>query len=153
MSALEGFPGPAFAVRLGFPLKSKSNFRRSRSKSVWAPYADFEIDTARVVASERPSTWVLPEATVPFKERPLVIAAIVAVSALDAANFSKSLLDALEGVLFVSDASVVGVSSVGVRSRVEQDALLGFAQLPAGASVSDIAQLLSKLTESVAPLL
>jgi hypothetical protein len=156
MGLLSGSFINGFWVRLGFPLMSKSNFRRSvnaSTRSSWSKYSSFEASASKVILSARPLAWDVSAISVPLPKRPVVVSVIVARSVLDAANYSKSVLDAAQGVLFVSDASVAGVTSLGVRARADQDAVLGFAQLPPGSSLEVVNLALSELSLEVFPLL
>lgn len=152
----EALAGPwlcGFVLRTGLPLRSKSNFRRSRRGSgqvgVWERSKAFEESLGWLVRSARPGDWVLGERTVPLATRPVVVAAIAARSRLDVANFSKSVLDACEGVLYVTDASVLGVMCLGERGAGD-DTLLGFAQLAPGATPEVVATALSVLGVNLA---
>lgn len=114
-------PGPwaqAFMVEVPLELLSKSNARRYRRGG--APSRDngsFETSLGWLVRAARPDGWVVGDASVPLSKRPAVVVAVSARSLLDAGNFSKSVLDALEGVLFVNDASVRAVVSLAERGR------------------------------------
>ena len=152
----EAVTGPwscGFVLRTGMQLRSKSNFRRSRRGSehggTWERSKAFEESLGWLVRAARPEGWVLGERTVPLDTRPVVVAAIAARSRLDVANFSKSVLDACEGVLYVTDASVLGVVCLGERG-VGDDTLLGFAQLDPGATPGAVATALSVLAEHLA---
>lgn len=140
-------------VDLPFALESKSNFRRFRSDSPasWDRFKRFERDTRLVLTAARPSDWVVGDSSAPLASRPVVVAAVWARSLLDAGNFSKSVLDAAEGVLFVSDASVTAVTSVGVRAKTNQHARLGFAQLPPGSATNEVVRALNALSLLVVP--
>jgi hypothetical protein len=71
---------------------------------------------------------------------------------VDTANFSKSVLDAAQGILFASDASVLGTSSLGVRAKGEQVSMLAFAQLTPGSGLPEVAAALCELTSQLAAL-
>jgi len=152
----ETLAGPwvsGFVLRAGMPLRSKSNFRRSQRGSgqsgAWERSKAFEEALGWLVRAARPEGWVLGERSLPLEARPVVVAAIAARSRIDVANFSKSVLDACEGVLYVTDASVLGVICLGERG-VGEDTLLGFAQLGPGASPREVAAALSVLGDSLA---
>lgn len=104
----------------------------------------FQKTVGTVVASARPDAWDASGRQVRVAARPPVVAFVAAASRLDAANFSKSVLDACEGVLFVSDASVLGTASVGVRSEGSVFAL-GFAQLEPGSGPQEVHSALTEL--------
>lgn len=135
------------------PLRSKSNFRRSRRGSTesgaWDRSKVFEESLGWLVRAARPEVWVLGDRDALLAERPVVVAAIAARSRIDVANFSKSVLDACEGVLFVTDASVLGVVCLGERG-VGDDTLLGFAQLPPASAPAVVAEALGVLASELA---
>ena len=151
--ALVGPWSQGFVLRAGMPLRSKSNFRRSprgeQESGAWARSKAFEESLGWLVRAARPDGWVLGDRSSPLEARPVVVAAIAACSRIDVANFSKSVLDACEGVLYVTDASVLGVICLGERG-VGDDTLLGFAQLGPGASPREVAAALSVLGDSLA---
>lgn len=150
---LEGPFTCAFWFRLGFPLKSKSNFRRSPSAGSWSSHRAFEQSLGALARSVRPAGWVVPDRTVAMADRPVIVVAIAARSLLDPGNYSKSVLDALEGTLFLTDASVAGVACLGERSRLSQDAVVGAAQLPAGATLQEVSVALESLASHTSRLL
>ena len=142
-----------FVLRAPLRLRSKSNFRRSRqgADSDWQDSRTFERDLALLVRHHRPAGWDCGDPGHPLAERPVVVAFIAARSTIDVANFSKSVLDALEGVLYVSDASVLAVGSIGSRGR-DGSVTLGFAELPAGSSPNVLAEALAALGGEVTSL-
>lgn len=154
MGALAGPWQCAFTAELPFALMSKSNFRRGgrASSASWSSLSGFEKSVALVVAAERPPCWTVSPSEVPLPRRPITISVVVAASLLDVGNFHKSLLDACEGVLFVSDAEVRAAVAVGERSRSGQRALMGFAQLDYVSSLAEIARAMSVLTEACVDL-
>jgi hypothetical protein len=128
----------AFWVQVPFAIRSKSNFRRYApgvSSGEWREYQAFERGVAAAVRSVIPASWQVPDPAVRLAVRPQVAAFVAAKSRLDSANFSKSVLDACEGLLFVSDASVQGTGSLAVRGSGSCFAL-AFAQLDPGAEPS-----------------
>lgn len=149
---LAGIGQCAFYVSVPFALRSKSNFRRGNARAgrQWDEFKSFESSVALLLAAARPESWDVGDPAASLAARPVVVCAIVARSLVDTANFSKSVLDAAQGVLYVNDASVLGVSSIGVRARTNQQALVAFAQLPGGASLADIASVSGRLAEGAA---
>jgi Holliday junction resolvase RusA-like endonuclease len=140
-----------FVFEAGMEMRSKSNFRRHQRSSKMSPWErskEFEEYLGWLARSVRPSEWAVGDRTVELAGRPVVVAAIAARSRVDVANFSKSVLDACEGVLYVTDASVLGVASVGERGDGART-FLGFAQLAPGASPGEIADALAALTAAV----
>lgn len=135
-------PGPwveAFWADLGMPLRSKSNFRRGgANKDEWARHRRFEADVATVLRVSVPLTWEIGSASDPVAARPVVVSVIMAVSLLDAGNFSKSVLDAAEHTVFHNDASVAYTGSLSVRSASDQNTVVAFARLNPGVSTNEI---------------
>ena len=147
-------PGPwlcGFTLRVPLVLRSKSNFRRHRggvsTSGSWGNSQNFERSLGLLVRSARPANWVLGERDDTVAARPVVVAFLAARSTIDVANYSKSVLDACENVLYVTDASVLGVTSVGLRGH-GQELLVGFAQLAPGATLEEINDALSSLSSS-----
>ena len=142
-------PGPwgqAFWVDVPLSLRSKSNFRRGAGRGEWARQRSFSEDLARIVRAAVPVDWELGSFDAALKDRPVVVAVIVARSVLDAGNFSKSVLDACEGVVFHNDASVLHSGAYGERGRTDQRIMLGFARLESGASLDQLVAAASALS-------
>jgi len=131
----------AFVMDVPLRLRSKSNARRFRAGSRPDPgLSSFEAALAAQVRSVRPSGWDLGERSGPLGERPALAAVILARSPLDAGNFPKSVLDALEGVLYHNDASVLALTCISQRSGVREGSFrLGFALLRPSPSPRDLA--------------
>lgn len=125
------------------PVKSKSNFRRSAT-SKWSDVSAFESEVGILARQSRPAEWVVDDQE-KLADRPVVVAVISAVTMLDAGNLSKSILDGAEGVLYRNDASVVLVMEHAERSKSGQKAVIAFAQLPAGSSKEELAQVAAEL--------
>lgn len=128
----------SFCVVVPFPLRSKSNFRRRSQSRDWAVEQAFRRDLSVVVSAARPVNWPMGDATVPVAQRPAVACVIVATSTLDTANLSKSVLDALEGVVYHTDAQVRYQCAVSNRGRSAQRAVLAFAALDADTELSEL---------------
>jgi len=143
-------PGPwsnGFVLAVPLRLRSKSNFRVSHrgNDSAWSEASAFERDLGLLVRQHRPSAWDAGDPSRPLAERPVVVSFIAARSTIDVANYSKSVLDALEGVLYVSDASVLASGAVGSRGRAEALTVVGFAQLAPGSGVPEVSAALAVL--------
>lgn len=132
----------AFCFPVDFEMRSKSNHRRYVSgkggRDNWRSLQDFEKSLSLLARSARPSGWDMGEPERPLPERPMVVSFVFARSVLDAANLSKSVLDACEGVVFHNDASVRYCGTLGVRTRTNPGGLVAFAALPAGSSVVEV---------------
>ena len=115
-------------IELGSPLRSKSNYRRSTSKSrksgEWTKHRAFEQELAIEARLARPADWPLGDPTGPLADRPVVVVLIAATTLLDTANMAKSVTDAIEGVLFHNDASVRHVACFSVRARTNQSVVI-----------------------------
>jgi hypothetical protein len=57
------------------------------------------------------------------------VALVAARTLLDVSNLSKSVLDALEGIVYVTDAQVVAETSLSERGRSDQWLSVAFARL------------------------
>lgn len=143
--SLDGPWTQAFTFLIPVPIRSKSNFRRSGGGSEWKTFKKFEEDVKFLAARALPQDWDCGDKSKALKLRPVVLNHIYAVSSLDTANLSKSLLDACEGVVFHTDASVRGLSAISKRSSKDSWGLVSFALLEPKASDSDIQTSLSAL--------
>lgn len=121
----------AFMVTVPLSLQSKSNFRRFKAGSSRGLSGSFENSVGLLVKSVRPAQWLLGDRDIPVADRPLVVSYIRGKSNIDVANYSKSVLDACQGVLYVSDASVQSCMATGTRGG-SSSFMLAFAQVPAG---------------------
>ena len=122
----------AFVVQTGFALKSKSNFRRykgGRNAYLWRSLTDFEKALGALLTNHLPLTWELA-ADKPVDERPVVLAVIIGRTTHDAANLSKSVLDAAQGVVVANDATIRFVSESSIRTKKGQSGIIAFAALP-----------------------
>lgn len=133
----------AFYVDLPAKLRSKSNYRQG--KKGWGALVTFESVVAAVLAEARPDGWDLGEKKRALKDRPVLVMAVVATSLVDSTNFTKSVADAMEGVLVVNDASILGSATLAERTRDNQRCGVAVAQLPAGSSIADQAVALQEL--------
>lgn len=146
------FEGPwlqAFAFLIPVPFRSKSNFRRGGGGGgpEWKIFKKFEEDVKFLASLGLPPDWDCGDKDKALKLRPVVINHIYAVSPLDTANLSKSLLDACEGVVFHTDASVRGAAAVSRRAAKDSWGLASFALLSPTASEREIQTSLSALGE------
>lgn len=138
-----------FFVDVPVPLVSKSNARRYRRGS--APVrsdSSFESSVGLIVRSVRPAGWDAGDPSDALADRPSLVVVISARSLLDAGNFSKSVLDALEGVLYVNDASVRSVCCFAERGRSDGFRLAA-ARLDGSASLKELARASAVLGEVV----
>lgn len=133
----------AFYVELPSKLRSKSNYRRGQKG--WGALTTFETVAAGALTQARPEEWDLGEKGTPIKSRPSVVLAVAATSLLDSTNFTKSLADAMEGVLVHNDASVAASATLSVRAKDNQRCGVAIAQLPPGADLHVQAAALQEL--------
>ena len=123
----------AFAVTVPLPLQSKSNFRRFKSGASTSLTSSFENSVGLLVKAARPDGWLVGDRDMPVADRPLVVSYIRGKSNIDVANYSKSVLDACQGVLYVSDASVQSCMATGIRGG-SSSFMLSFAQVSPGST-------------------
>lgn len=111
--------------------KSKSNFRRKNDRKLgmekWEKLSNFSLYINAIARQSRPTWWDIGDSSKPLSMRPSVAVFLWAESMLDTGNLSKSVLDALEGVAYQTDASVRGVFEV--TSRVAKSDHRGFIAL------------------------
>lgn len=129
-------------LEIDYPLKSKSNYRRSPQKGgrgdEWLKQRKFEEGLALAARAARPANWPLGDVSDSVAKRPGYVVLIVARTTLDTANMAKSVTDALEGVLFHNDASVRLVSCGSFRTRTAQRALIIVSPIRPGASMHEV---------------
>jgi hypothetical protein len=143
----------AFWVLTENRIRSKSNFRRSKSSAAWRANQDFETTLALSLRAARPLTWPVVDGAIPLSERPVFVAVTFAKSTIDAGNHSKSVLDAAEGVVYVNDAQVAASCAVAERGLSDPYLLIAFAQLPPGSSLQEIASAGSVLLSALSTLI
>lgn len=127
----------AFWVALPVAPCSKSNHRRYRHGAAgadrWDRFAAFETVLAATVSPQRVGCpWPL-HADRALPQRPVVALYLYARTTIDTLNLSKSVGDALEGVLYANDASVLAALAASTRTRRHPGLLLSAAWLPPGA--------------------
>jgi hypothetical protein len=126
-------PGAVCAMWFALPgVRSKSNFRRDAAgdgpaKARWRALSSFEDEVALAARVARPAGWPLGDASSSVAARPWVVAYLHAETLLDTGNISKSVLDAVEGVLYHTDASVRAELSSTARTAGAGAALAAFA--------------------------
>lgn len=130
-------------------VRSKSNYRHQRHAGKWDRLRAFEDEVLLTVRAALPDGWDVGDANRPLAERPVVVACVAARTLLDAGNISKSVLDAAQGVVYHSDASVRAVSEFTQRARLDQDGAVGFALLRAGCSDEEVLEVLSALPRAL----
>lgn len=127
-------------------VKSKSNYRNSAS-GAWAEQAAYTRVLKAMFRAHRPQDWVRPDPEVSVKGRLIGVGVIVARTGLDAGNLSKSVLDAGEGVLWVSDAEVRTVCESVERTRTNPGLGAAFAQVKGNFNSSERVALCTQLHE------
>jgi hypothetical protein len=142
----------AFWVLVPMQLRSKSNFRRGRT-SEWRSHRSFEEEVAVELRRFLPQSWLTERPEDPLNRRPRYASVIAARSAVDAGNFSKSILDAAEGVVFTNDAQVQVTTALSERGRRDPYLLMAFAQLTPGCEPGEGAKAASVLLENCVRLL
>lgn len=142
----------AFWLDLGFPLLSKSNFRRGQARSAgagWKAGQQFERSVAFAARSVLPDTWELGPRDASVAQRPVIVVQIFAETLLDSGNLAKSVHDALEGVVFHNDASVAYSGSLSRRARSGQRSFVAVARLAPGATSEEIVAAQSALANEL----
>lgn len=118
-----------FYVKIPFDIKSKSNYRHSRkNRGKWEALANFEMLIRHLLKQNIPEEWDLGNKAVAVSERPIIAMVVSAKSRLDAANFSKSIADAAEGLIYHNDKSVRYPLSESLINT--SDSYVGFAWIP-----------------------
>ena len=149
---LQGPWQQAFWVSLPMAIKSKSNFRRGsagQNRGEWTRQRNFSDDVSVLVRAQLPDGWDMGSRDKAVATRPKVVFVVFARSMLDAGNFSKSLLDACEGVVYINDASVVHPGAFSERSRTDQHAIIGFARLACDAEISEVVTAANELSRQM----
>jgi len=135
------------------PWRSKSNFRRFGKRgsgggsSNWDELQSFEDKVAVLARSHLPDGWEIGVPGSPVASRPGVVAFAYVESLLDVSNLSKSYLDALENIVFLTDAVVRHCSCMGVRVPGEGVGVVGLARITAGAGHDAVLAAGRKLAE------
>ena len=139
----------AFGCPIPFAIHSKSNFRRggASSSTAWRDEQAFRSQLAALVGSALPAGWDPGDRAVPLAARPVFAVAIVAISRLDTANLSKSILDALEGLVFINDAQVRYQVATSER-RGDPRGLVAVAALDPGVTPAELAKAGSALLDA-----
>ncbi len=137
----------AFWVLLPIQLRSKSNFRRGAHRR-WGTYRGFEEELAVEMRRFLPDGWITEEPSSALPTRPRYASVIAARSMIDAGNFSKSVLDACEGVVFTNDAQVQVTTALADRSKKEPYVLVAFAQLAPSTPCHEAARAVSSLLDA-----
>ena len=93
------------ALKIPLMVISKSNYRH-KGKSNWQRFKGFEEELILLVRESLPPAWKKGSYEYYFG------ISIIANSKIDAGNLSKSILDALEGLLYENDSDVKVVISI-----------------------------------------
>lgn len=131
-------------------VRSKSNYRHSRRSSTWSSIQGFEGEVCIEAKAACPEDWQMGDLADPIAARPGVVACVAARTMLDAGNLSKSVLDAVQGVVYHSDASVRGVTELTRRARANQNGVAAFVLLDAAAPESEVLEVLAELPAALA---
>lgn len=135
----------SFTVELPVKLQSKSNFRTGKGSSKrWAGLQAFEMVVANKVREAIPDDWDMGDKNKPISERPIVIMIISATSNYDAANFSKSVADAVEGIVYWNDKSL-RYPVAESRTDKHVNGVLSFALMAPGSPVSECRRAVGEL--------
>ena len=130
-------------------VRSKSNYRHMDKGNAWRKLQGFENEVALSARAVLPSAWVLGDKAASVSERPSVVCCIAAKSLLDAGNLSKSVLDAVQGVIYYSDASVKAVTEIVERTSTDQCGAAGFVLLKPDATEDEVIDALTALPRAL----
>lgn len=130
-------------------VRSKSNYRHMDKGNAWRKLQGFENEVALSARAALPPEWVLGDKSDSVSQRPSVLCCIAARSMLDAGNLSKSVLDAVQGVIYHSDASVRAVTEIVERTSTDQCGAAGFVLLKAGTSEDEVLDALTALPRAL----
>lgn len=147
---LDGPWESAFCVELPAKLRSKSNYRKGQKG--WAALATFEAVAGATFAQAKPEAWDIGDKSKPLKDRPTAVLVVAATSLVDSTNFTKSVADAMEGVLVVNDASVTASATLAQRAKKEQRCMVALAQLPPRATMQEQSEALQELVRRMPEL-
>lgn len=145
---LDGPWDAAFWVYVDGTVRSKSNYRQD-GRGSWVDLANYETAVFSQLRTARPAGWDQGDPAAPVPARPQVVAVLAARTMLDVGNISKSVLDAAEGVLYVTDAQVSALSEFSTRTRSKPGLIAAFALLPAGSGACDAARAAASLLSQV----
>ena len=137
----EGPWDQAFWFEVPCAMRSKSNARRgggASSRAAWRDLSAYEVAVRRAAEVHLPAGWVIGDAKLAVRFRPQVVSFIYARSLIDAANFSKSTLDSVEGVVYVTDAAVRHSAALGERARANPEVIVAFARLRPDATAAEL---------------
>lgn len=124
-------------------LRSKSNHRvgdRRRGKSTWSGLAAFENELSATARQHRPRGWDAGDRDQSVAARPRMAVVVFGRSALDTANLDKSVLDALQGPLMVTDAQIAHVVEFSERTTAAPGGLIAVARFAAGTPLTVLAR-------------
>lgn len=128
---------PAFWFTHPGRVLSKANHRHSkdRARGTWDQLAGFEMAVAASARTHLPASWPRPTAGAPLAQRPRFAAYLLARTMLDSGNLDKSVLDALQGSVMVSDAQVSFTASATLATTREQGVFVALVALEPGIDV------------------
>lgn len=153
-AGLLGVAGGPSAVRAALwlgvdDLVSKSNHQRRSGRR---RYRVFELAVGSRVGLVRPDGWDPGDPGVPVDARPALVVHTVFRGRLDAGNASKSVVDAFQGRLCVTDAQVVWESTHRWSRTGGPDAVCGVALLDPGPEVGLVREVAGWLALRLEPV-
>lgn len=141
-----------FHVHIPMALKSKSNYSYSAAtKNRHKELQAYEQTVTLLSLAALPEDWPLGDEHDPVTQRPQVLLGIVGInSGYDSANFTKSIADGLEGVLYWNDKSAVDTvtRSITVEGTDPSHDIIAIA-LPADATVEQRNEALMEMTRRI----
>lgn len=122
----------AFIFTVPVAMKSKSNYRHG--KTSWTDLSNFETVVKMFARQHLPENWPLGNPKDPINARPKVLLTVIAKSNTDSTNYTKSVADALEGVVTLNDASITTATTMAERGTGD-GVTIGVAVLPADSTL------------------
>ena len=104
---------------------------------MWRLLESYELTVKSASRRYRPDGWEKGSKDLPVAGRPKMVAYCFARSILDVGNIDKSLLDALQGDVMVTDAQVCWSAAAGIRTTADAGVLVAVARLDSAASLTE----------------
>lgn len=96
----------SFTIVLPVKLISKANYRQDRKGDQWRKYQAFNLELGTLIKAILPQNWLGEGKVEGERDLCYYYVGIIANSRLDVGNYSKSILDALERIVYMDDKAV-----------------------------------------------
>lgn len=120
-------------------VRSKSNHRHRGAKDHWGALAGYELAVTAAARRATPPGWDPGNPGDPVPARPVIVTYTLGRTMLDAGNLDKSILDALQPEVMVTDAQVAHHAAAVVRTSTDPGVLVAVARLDPGAGPGETA--------------